>query len=125
MQALETVEDWPVYALKANYCVTTLAESFGMSRHVLRAFFLRHFNSNTKTQLRAWRILECKRQLQEGQQLKTVAFALGYQHPANLTREFTLVCGISPRRWKERSRANRVIETSGTQPGTHEDLNWT
>jgi len=93
---LHNIYDWPYRAQQANWCVSTLAKSCGVSVRTLERYFLHTFNQSPKNWLTAHRQKRAAELLHDHTTVKETASLIGYTHPSTFTREFKKQTGQCP-----------------------------
>ena len=87
---------------KNNLSVKALAELCGISEAYFRRIFINKFSLSPKEYIINLRIEQAKRLLESGQfTVSEVAQMCGYSEPCHFSREFSRLCGISPKNFKE------------------------
>ncbi len=89
-----------------EWSLEALAQIAGMSRSIFANTFKATVGSTTGVYLQAWRVRLAQKALLRGQQLKTIADAVGYGSEAALSRAFKAQCGLAPREWKQARRTD-------------------
>jgi AraC-like DNA-binding protein len=93
----------------ASLTIEAVATTVGISaQHVCRV--LRRERGLTFADLlRGVRLREARRLLRETSfSMKEIAFRVGFRHPSQFTRAFTLDCGVSPSQYRVRVIADDV-----------------
>jgi AraC-like DNA-binding protein len=94
-KALIAIQDNPAL----EWSLTSMAELAGMSRARFAVKFRQVTGETPADYLASWRIMTAQRLLKRGQQLKTVAFDVGYGSASALARAFVRKLGHSPTEW--------------------------
>jgi AraC-like DNA-binding protein len=83
-----------------QWSLIQLASLAGMSRSRFAAVFHEMVGTTPGDYLTKFRICAAQELLRRGMPLKMAAVEVGYGSTAALSRAFTSLCGMSPRRWK-------------------------
>jgi len=94
-KALIAIQDNPA----DEWSLTSMAELAGMSRARFAVRFREVTGETPADYLSSWRIMTAQRLLKRGQQLKTVAYDVGYGSASALARAFVRKLGHSPTEW--------------------------
>jgi len=94
-KALTAIQDNPAL----EWSLTSMAELAGMSRARFAVKFREVTGETPADYLASWRIMTAQRLLKRGQQLKTVAYDVGYGSASALARAFVRKLGHSPTEW--------------------------
>ena len=110
--------------LALEWSLTSMAEIAGMSRARFAVKFREVIGETPADYLASWRIMTAQRLLKRGQQLKTVAYDVGYGGASALARAFVRKLGQSPTEWlnEERNLSDNYLETHGVLNVAHDLL---
>lgn len=92
----ETMRSYIVNNLEQPITISQLAKDYNMSKSKLKKDFTKHFGIPFSRYLFEQKMYKAKELLQQGQNITSVAYALGYQYPANFSREFKRFFGYLP-----------------------------
>ena len=119
---LAEISDWSERAAAAQWCVTNLAETCGVSLSQLE----RHFHKMCGQSPRAWlqgeRMRRACELLKRCGRINEVATQMGFGHHGNFTRAFAEHFGYSPREHLELRTPNSELRTPNSELRTP---NWT
>ncbi len=110
-----------------DWQLSDMAALAGMSRARFAVRFRDITGETPADYLASWRIMAAQRLLQQGLQLKHVAYDVGYSSASALTRAFVRKLGCSPTEWlnsnsKRIARRSSQVDTAGHQNETHSAL---
>jgi AraC family transcriptional regulator, glycine betaine-responsive activator len=91
-------------AFRCSYRPGELARYFGISRRQLERLFKAHLSSTPDKWLRKARLHHARESLRCTPLVKAVAYDLGFNHPAQFTRDFKALFGVTPSQFVERMR---------------------
>ncbi|HCY64406.1 MAG TPA: AraC family transcriptional regulator [Oxalobacteraceae bacterium] len=104
-----------------DWQLAEMALMAGMSRARFAVRFREITGETPADYLASWRVMMAQRLLTQGQQLKHIAYDVGYGSASALTRVFVRKLGTSPTDWlKEQRQAHRAsqVETPGEENET-------
>jgi len=116
-KALIAIQDNPAL----EWSLTSMAELAGMSRARFAVNFREVTGETPADYLASWRIMTAQRLLKRGQQLKTVAYDVGYGSASALARAFVRKLGHSPTEWLHGER-NPTVQALETRGATNETI---
>ena len=93
---LAFITNWESLAEASGYCVTSLAQTRGVSARQLERFFQDRFGKSPHVWLRELRLRRALELLKDGTAVKEVAFLLKYKNPPHLSHDFKHFYGIPP-----------------------------
>ncbi|RYD51659.1 MAG: AraC family transcriptional regulator [Verrucomicrobiaceae bacterium] len=88
-------------ATRSGYRVGEICDRLGCSESYFRRVFLRDVGVGPKQWLRDQRMLAAKQRLQSGIDSWQLAVELGFASQANFLREFRVIFGMVPDRWRK------------------------
>jgi AraC-like DNA-binding protein len=91
-------------ALRCSFKPGELARYFGVSQRQLERLFKAHLSSTPDKWLRQARLHHAREQLRSTPLVKAVAYDLGFNHPAQFTRDFKALFGVTPSHFVEHPR---------------------
>jgi AraC-like DNA-binding protein len=99
-----------------EWSLTSMAELAGMSRARFAVKFREVTGETPADYLASWRIMTAQTLLKRGQQLKTVAYDVGYGSASALARAFVRKLGHSPTEWinTERNPPDKRVDNAGS-----------
>lgn len=92
----ETMRSYIVNNLGQRITISQLAKDYNMSKSKLKKDFTKHFGIPFSRYFFEQKMYKSKELLQQGQNISSVAYTLGYQYPANFSREFKHFFGHLP-----------------------------
>ena len=94
---LEKIKNWPSLAAISGYNAADLAMRCGVSLRQLQRFFLKTTHKTPQVWLNELRQQEAMILLMgSGQNIREVAFKLGYKQATHFSREFKRIHGVPP-----------------------------
>ena len=100
-----------------------LSHQLGISPGQLSRLFVRATGQRFRNFATAHRLLQASRLLLDtGKQIKQIAAELGYGHSRDFCHRFKAVFGMTPKEFRERTRAQRVIPKNAGSPPVAESL---
>ena len=106
---------WEELAARANYDARALARICGVSLRTVQRYFRKNYELSVREWLTCLRLGLAMKRLQEGAQVKEVAYEIGFKQVSSFSRAFKWRYGIPPScisRPEARSR-ERGLGTSG------------
>jgi transcriptional regulator GlxA family with amidase domain len=106
---LHHIQSWPQLAHEANYAVSALAKSCGVSVRNLERLFLLALGETPRRLLKRLRMQRAIELLRDGSTVKETSACLGYEDPSHFSREFKNHYGFAPNRARIRLKKRRQL----------------
>lgn len=115
---VERALHWAEENIGENPSAAAVARAIGVSPAHLRRVFAEAGRDSPRGELAKLRIAAAQRCLREGWKLERIAQYLGFSEASVLSRAFSAVCGVSPRKWMATGRLREGLH-EGEPPAGH------
>jgi len=102
-------ETWEGLAAQANYRPGALAKLCKVSLRTLQRHFAKHYGLTLGGWMRDIRLSAAYRRISGGEQIKAVAFDLGFKQLSHFSRVFKQVHGVPPRMVRKPKNAQAAV----------------
>jgi AraC-like DNA-binding protein len=109
-------ETWEGLAAQANYRPGALAKLCKVSLRTLQRHFAKNYSLTLGGWMRDIRLSAAYRRISNGEQIKAVAFDLGFKQLSHFSRVFKQVHGVPPRMVRRPKNAQAPAAVPAAQP---------
>ena len=109
-------ETWEGLAAQANYRPGALAKLCKVSLRTLQRHFAKNYSLTLGGWMRDVRVAQAYRRIAAGEQIKAVAFDLGFKQLSHFSRVFKQVHGVPPRMVRKPSKSAETAPTPTPTP---------